>query len=136
MARFKDNSRQFKRAIVVKAAGNMKNVVEAYRDDLQIAIWNKAPSGEVYNIPPYGLHRASAPGEPPARLSGDLWRSIHAVMETSQGKLEGQVKSDVAYSPMLELGTRRIAPRPAWLPTLEENLERYRKIATEGFKGR
>lgn len=62
-------------------------------------------------------HQASAPGEAPATDTGSLVKSI----DFKQSKpLEATVGSSLIYGAYLEFGTRRIAPRPAWAPTVAE----------------
>lgn len=66
------------------------------------------------------LHKASAPGEPPAPDTRALIESIaYEVVE------EGDVVSayagsrlPVEYAAALEFGTQHVAPRPAWRPAL------------------
>ena len=75
-------------------------------------------------------HKASAPGEPPAVLSGLLRSSIHSSASRSPGgDVEGVVYSQVSkgkaraiskYASLLELGTRLMEPRPAWVRALRE----------------
>lgn len=61
-------------------------------------------------------HRASAPGEAPANDLGILANSIRA---RSAGRLTWRVAAGARYAAALELGTRRIAPRPFLAPALE-----------------
>ncbi|RMD64397.1 MAG: hypothetical protein D6826_02515 [Alphaproteobacteria bacterium] len=58
--------------------------------------------------------RPSAPGEAPHRLSGRLRNSVRMVMHSRTGDPAAEIGTDLAYGLYLELGTRRIAPRP-WL---------------------
>lgn len=70
-------------------------------------------------------HRASAPGEAPANLSGGLRRSIgfniqgHSQLEFGGGK-EG---SDIVYARPLELGNPKgnLKKRPYLIPSIKEN---------------
>lgn len=62
-------------------------------------------------------HQASAPGEPPKADRGELVNSIHIVSK-NQG-LTAEVKSKLPYAGALELGTSKVAARPAWLPVAE-----------------
>jgi len=78
-----------------------------------------------------GVHRASAPGEPPAVLSGLLRDSIKSsVISISRDGYEGAVSTKAAYAALLEFGGTNeeghaVAPRPAWLPTLVFNRIKY-----------
>ena len=57
----------------------------------------------------YGKHQASAPGEPPAKLSGDLAKSIK-VQRVNQ--YASSVRVTQPYAIYLEYGTGKIQPRP------------------------
>lgn len=78
-----------------------------------------------------GVHRASAPGEPPAVLSGLLRDSIDSgVVSVTNTSYEGAVSTKAPYAPILEFGGindegKRVEPRPAWLPTLLFNRKKY-----------
>ena len=56
-----------------------------------------------------GLHRASAPGQPPANETGYLISSIGV---RTAGRLSAEVVAAAPYALALEYGTNRIAPRP------------------------
>lgn len=64
-------------------------------------------------------HKASAPGEAPASDTGQLANSIAYVMED---KLSARVHSPLKYAEYLEFGTRKIAPRPSWVPAIIKNM--------------
>ncbi len=74
---------------------------------------NSTPTGRYYKIGGK-MHRASAPGEPPAVLSGALIRSI----QTEFGPLWGSIVTDREYGPYLEDGTSRMAARPWMEPAI------------------
>lgn len=67
--------------------------------------------------------RASAPGEPPARRTGTLARSIKVVNPKSRGdRIARDVRAQIAYSMALEHGRKsggRIEPRPFLKPARE-----------------
>lgn len=62
------------------------------------------------------LHRASAPGEPPAPDTGHLRRSLRT--EYDRELLAGTVIAGAVYAQALEFGTPRIEPRPFMRPAL------------------
>jgi hypothetical protein len=69
-------------------------------------------------------HTASAPGESPATDTGRL---VSGTDFKSTGKLSAEVGNKVKYGAMLEFGTFKIAPRPAWLPAIEAAAPKYIK---------
>ena len=64
-------------------------------------------------------HTASAPGEYPMSDTGRLSASVDIQLATAQ-RLTGKVGTGVAYGPMLEFGTSRMASRPWLLPSFEK----------------
>lgn len=70
----------------------------------------------------YGNHQASAPGEAPASDTGRLASSIDYKRE---GRMSASVGSDLAYAAMLEFGTTKVEPRPAWIPAVEAARDKY-----------
>lgn len=64
-------------------------------------------------------HQASAPGQYPASDTGRLASSVRMEFPTA-GRIEGRVGTAVAYGPMLEFGTSRMAARPWLLPSFEK----------------
>lgn len=79
-----------------------------------------ARSGREYRV--RGTRRtytASAPGEAPASMLGDLRRSVRVSQpETTLDGVRCAVGSDLDKALMLEKGTSRMAARPAWEPTM------------------
>jgi hypothetical protein len=74
------------------------------------------------------VHRASAPGEPPATDTGFLVSQIYGRVDAD--KLGGQVESRAPYSKYLEFGSDggKIKKRPFLVPALEMNRPRIRAI--------
>ena len=68
-------------------------------------------SGREYRRGKHGtrIHRASAPGEPPATDTGNLANSIGSRMT---GRTEGEVTVTAEYAAALELGGVHMAARP------------------------
>lgn len=64
------------------------------------------------------VHTASAPGQYPASDTGRLATSVRMEMPQA-GNLVGRVGTAVAYGPMLEFGTSRMAARPWLMPSFE-----------------
>ena len=69
-----------------------------------------------YRGPNRRPHRASAPGETPARDSGDLVNSIRVLTPAPE---TAQVVIGVEYAGYLEYGTRHMEPRPFVVPAVE-----------------
>lgn len=61
------------------------------------------------------MHRASAPGRPPASDSGDLSTSYRMVV-IAPGVIE--VGTNIEYAAYLEFGTRKMRPRPHFRPNV------------------
>lgn len=102
-------------------------------------ILEKPKHGKLYRIKRNKitrLHRASAPGEPPANFSGSLRQSIDfdvvgadrmqfGVKEKFQNR-KG-TPGGVKYGKYLELGTNKMDERPYLLPTIKSNYRNIRK---------
>ena len=77
--------------------------------------------GKQYPVP--GTRRtytASAPGEAPAVLFGDLRRSVRVGSpEVTPNGIKISVGSDLQKAAWLEFGTSEMRPRPAWKPTMQ-----------------
>ena len=75
-------------------------------------------------------HRASAPGESPAKRTGKLIKSMSIIF--SEGGMKGHIGASAKYAGYLENGTRGGGQnkRPAFEPTLEK----YRKPFLESMK--
>lgn len=56
-------------------------------------------------------HVASAPGQTPANMSGNYRRNIGFTLRGAQ-QLEVGIREGAPYAKSLEMGTRRMAPRP------------------------
>lgn len=79
--------------------------------------------GRVYGAFP------SRPGEPPRKQTGHLRRSI--AYEVDRTNLVARIGTNLAYGRYLELGTRRMAPRP-WLRRAQaETMNTIRRIFSQ-----
>lgn len=74
------------------------------------------------------IHRASAPGEPPAVLTGRLRSSIASDLKKNSVK----IGTNVEYAKWLEFGTSRMEARPFLRPALERNRREIPRIFKEG----
>ena len=95
------------------------------RGDIVKAYQRGPASGVTYEkYNPRRTHTASAPGQAPATDTGRLASSVDFKRE---GPMSATVGSQVAYAAMLEFGTSRIAPRPAWVPATEAMRPKFRQ---------
>lgn len=72
----------------------------------------------------YGSHQASAPGESPANWTGLLVETINR-KPVDGYQLLWEIGANAEYAGYLEEGTRRMAPRPVWVPSLNEEADRF-----------
>ncbi len=94
-----------------------KRMLEAVNEvrNVTLETLSGSRSGRTYYVP--GTKRtytASAPGQPPAIATSDLFKSIKISVGSEGRDIVGIVGTDQKYGPMLEFGTRKMAPRP-WL---------------------
>ena len=83
----------------------------------------------------YIVHKASAPGEPPAVDRGNLVNSVASVEELTPRGWATTGGSTLAKIPSaLEYGTRTIAPRPAFIPALSNIRGQLEAALREAFK--
>lgn len=86
-------------------------------------------SGRTYRVPgTKKTYTASAPGEPPAVMTGQLRSSIKYRIVGELQVLRGEVGSELKKAPMLEFGTRKMAARPFLRPTFQEELPEIKNI--------
>lgn len=118
-------------ALGEKAEAELSKAIDATGLELRgdiVKRYQRGPkTGSTYRkYNPNRTHTASAPGEAPATDTGRL---ASGVDYTKDGKLSATVGSRVVYAAMQELGTARIAPRPAWVPATEAMRPKFRKRA-------
>lgn len=79
--------------------------------------------GRRYRKYPYkSMYTASAPGEPPARRSGNLRLHWNGTVEAGGGMVTITLESQEFYATYLEHGTRKMAARP-FLDRIKEKAE-------------
>ncbi|MGB1215973.1 MAG: hypothetical protein ACPG4X_21580 [Pikeienuella sp.] len=79
------------------------------------------------------VHQASASGEAPMSDTGRLANAT--LFEADPSTLSVSVVNRSLYAPMLEFGTRNIAPRPAWTPAAEEIAPKFRNDLANAING-
>lgn len=105
-----------------------KPIIEAKLNTLRAILvegFDAPKTGREYRRPSGDRYRASAPGEPPARRSGDLQDSIGELgVREESGTVVGEIRISARHAILLERGTPRISPRPFVRPAIEEFLRR------------
>ena len=96
------------------------------RDGVRQKIKEGPTTGRLYRIKGRRRrHRASAPGEAPANLSGKLRASVgFDIRGTTQ--MEFGYRDTVGYGGFLEVGTKNMDPRPALTPQVNESAKNAR----------
>lgn len=97
-------------------------------------------SGRIYRKPhtKSATYTASAPGEPPARRTGNLrlhWNGTVKTGSASKGGVEviAELESQEAYAGYLENGTSKMAPRPFVERIKEKAQPEIAKIYSEPY---
>lgn len=104
----------------------LNEAAKAVRQRAQLTLTGSARSGRVYSGTDfkgnkYRNHRASAPGEPPASLTGYLAKSLRLKRATKrQTRKVAKVSVRAPHAHLLEFGTVNMAPRPFLGPALNQ----------------
>ena len=106
------------------------------RGDVVKRIQRGPATGTVYEkYDPRRTHQSSAPSEAPASDQGGLVRSV---LFDKVGQMSATVGSDLVYAAVLEFGSDRIDPRPAWVPAVElmtpKFVSRVERALQEAFR--
>ena len=120
-----------------EAASRGMRAVNAIRN-AELEVLRGKRSGRVYRKPHTKSHyTASAPGEPPARRTGNLrlnWNGTVESSSTGSGlRVTAVLESQERYSTDLENGTRRMAPRPFKQPISEKAMPEIERIYHEKY---
>ena len=120
-----------------EAASRGMRAVNAIRN-AELEVLRGKRTGRVYRKPHTKSHyTASAPGEPPARRTGNLrlnWNGTVESSSTSSGlRVTAVLESQERYSTYLENGTRRMAPRPFKQPISEKAMPEIERIYHEKY---
>lgn len=102
------NYSQFNRSEVRKA---FRKAGAAVAKKLKASINRRSGGGEVYRYKGK-TYRASAPGNPPVRLTGNLFRSVKG--RASRRGYALVVQALAPHAHLMELGSVRMARRPAF----------------------
>ena len=120
-----------------EAASRGTRAVNAIRN-AELEVLRGKRSGRVYRKPHTKSHyTASAPGEPPARRTGNLRLNWNGTLESSSTgsglRVTAVLESQERYSTYLENGTRRMAPRPFKQPISEKAIPEIERIYHEKY---
>ena len=120
-----------------EAASRGMRAVNAIRN-AELEVLSGKRSGRVYRKPHTKSHyTASAPGEPPARRTGNLrlnWNGTVESSSTGSGlRVTAVLESQERYSTYIENGTRRMAPRPFKQPISEKAMPEIERIYHEKY---
>lgn len=120
-----------------EAASRGTRAVNAIRN-AELEVLRGKRSGRVYRKPhSKARYTASAPGEPPARRTGNLrlnWNGTVESSSTGSGlRVTAVLESQERYSAYLENGTRRMAPRPFKQPISEKAMPEIERIYHEKY---
>ena len=120
-----------------EAASRGMRAVNAIRN-AELEVLRGKRSGRVYRKPHTKSHyTASAPGEPPARRTGNLrlnWNGTVESSSTGSGlRVTAVLESQERCSTYLENGTRRMAPRPFKQPISEKAMPEIERIYHEKY---
>ena len=106
--------------LIHKHKENIKHAIYSYGHDvtgeIKRILTTGKRSGRLYRYKGR-TYRASAPGEPPAKRSGNLANLI----DYKARPFELVVRSDAEYSGWLDKGTKKMKPRPFFVKTNKEN---------------
>lgn len=121
----------------LEAASRGMRAVNAIRN-AELEVLRGKRSGRVYRKPHTKSHyTASAPGEPPARRTGNLrlnWNGTVESSSTGSGlRVTAVLESQERHSTHLENGTRRMAPRPFKQPISEKAMPEIERIYHEKY---
>lgn len=113
------------------AENGLRSALGEYERILKTDVLNREGTGNRY-----GKHKASAPGEPPARDLGNLVANTNADPELREDgpELVGSVVANSAYAKPLHDGTERIAARPFMDVPAKENQRALIDAFVQGAK--
>jgi hypothetical protein len=116
-ARLQWRGEAFERARAAELERAMGAVAAAGEAELKV-ILSTPGAGREYPRGKTVTHKASAPGDPPAPDTGRLRASVSHEVVRSGADIIARVSDNTQYALALELGTEKIAPRPALRPLL------------------
>ena len=115
------------------------NFGDKVRKDIRADILSKNKTGRIYNVrrgKTRRRHRASARGEAPANLSGNLRASTGYDVRGADMRIGYREQSskgnEVVYGKYLELGTKKMGERPAIEQAINRNASDFKDFVAKG----
>ena len=105
----------------------------ALRKEAQAEMLKKNKKGRIYNVRIRGRkvrHRASAPHQTAANMTGKLRKSIDFTVQGTEGIVFG---AHTEYAAFLEEGTRKMSPRPTLKNSMKANYRNGRNYIESGI---
>ncbi len=102
-----------------------EEAVGKIEENIRNLMLTSSPSGRIYRLPGGGTHQASAPGQPPAIMYGDLLGSFFSQKVRPGLYMVGSFDPNAGR---LEYGTPLILPRPVVRPAVEMERGGYSEL--------
>ena len=93
------------------------------RGDIVKRIQDGPATGRIYVRG--GVEHQASSGEAKEAPASDTGRLAGSVIFDKTGPMSATVGSDLVYAAVLEFGSGRIDPRPAWVPAIEKITPKY-----------
>lgn len=109
------------------------NYGRALRKEAQAEMLKKNKKGRIYNVRIRGRkarHRASAPHQTAANMTGKLRKSIDFTVQGTEGLVFG---ANTEYADFLEKGTGKMSPRPTLKNSMKVNYRNGRNYIEGGI---
>lgn len=122
------HTKEVVKSIENAASKRMAEAVNAVRNQTLETLTGPR-SGRTYYVPDTKrTYTASAPGQPPAIATSDLFKSIETSVGSEDRTVIGHVGTDKIQGKMTEFGTRNMAPRPWLRISFEKALPKVKSI--------
>lgn len=116
---------RFTNRVKARLVGAMKSAALQGEGGLKV-ILSTPGRGREYPRGKTKIHKASAPGDPPAPDTGRLRASVTHEVVLIGDSVVSRVSDNTEYALWLELGTEKVAPRPALRPLLPKLVKAVR----------
>lgn len=125
MVRFESNRAAVELRVAGEAKARMERAAELVRGEA-MRLMSGPKTGKRYRVPGTkgAWYTASAPGEAPAVPTGRLKGKVDREVRVTAAETIGRVGTSLQYGAELELGNRRVRPRPWLAPAFRNMRER------------